>query len=64
MGVDDVLPLNKIRYCETDVDSFSEFRKHIKNKLPFALPLLQTLDTETLSPMFLKSCKLREPEST
>ena len=31
MGVDDVLPLSKIRYCGTDVDSSSEFRKHLKN---------------------------------
>ena len=35
MGVDDVLPLSKIRYCGTDVDSSSEFRKHIKkNAIP------------------------------
>ena len=32
--------------------------------LPFALPLLQTLDMETLSLMSLNSCKLREPELT
>ena len=37
MGVDDVLPLSKIRYCGTDVDSSSEFRKHIKNN---AIPVI------------------------
>ena len=37
MGVDDVLPLSKIRYCGTDVDSSSEFRKHIKNN---AIPVM------------------------
>jgi ATP-dependent RNA helicase DDX60 len=30
IGIDDVLPLSKIRYCGTDVDSSSEFRKHLK----------------------------------
>jgi ATP-dependent RNA helicase DDX60 len=37
MGVDDVLPLSKIRYCGTDVDSSSEFRKHIKDN---AIPVI------------------------
>jgi hypothetical protein len=37
MGVDDVLPLSKIRYCGTDVDSSSEFRKHLKNN---AIPVI------------------------
>jgi hypothetical protein len=37
MGVDDVLPLSKIRYRGTDVDSSSEFRKHIKNN---AIPVI------------------------
>ncbi|KAF8812130.1 P-loop containing nucleoside triphosphate hydrolase protein [Phlegmacium glaucopus] len=31
MDTDDVLPLSKIRYCGTDVDSSSEFRKYLKN---------------------------------
>ena len=35
MGVDDVLPPSKIRCWGTDVDSSSEFRKHIKyNAIP------------------------------
>ena len=37
IGVDDVLPLSKIRYRGTDVDSSSEFRKHIKNN---AIPVI------------------------
>ena len=39
MGVDsdDVLPLSKIRYCGTDVDSSSEFRQHLKNN---AIPVI------------------------
>jgi hypothetical protein len=37
MGVDDVLPLSKIRYCGTDVDSSSQFRQHIKNN---AIPVI------------------------
>jgi len=37
MGVDDVLPLSKIRYCGTDVDSSSEFRKHLRNN---AIPVI------------------------
>ena len=37
MGVDDVLPLSKIRYCGTDVDSSSEFRKHVKDN---AIPVI------------------------
>ena len=37
MGTDDVLPLSKIRYCGTNVDSSSEFRKHIKSN---AIPVI------------------------
>ena len=37
MGVDDVLPLSKIPYRGTEVDSSSEFRKHIKNN---AIPVI------------------------
>ena len=37
MGVDDVLPLSKIRYCGTDVDSSSEFRQHVRNN---AIPVV------------------------
>ena len=37
MGTDDILPLSKMRYCGTDVDSSSEFRKHLKNS---AIPVI------------------------
>ena len=36
-SVDDVLPLSKIRYRGTDVDSSSEFRQHIRNN---AIPVI------------------------
>ena len=38
MGVvENVLPLSKIRYCATNVESSSEFRRHLKNN---AIPVV------------------------